>query len=188
MPMRIFFIYTCIAILCYNLSYMKKPVLVLNANFEPINVCDFQRALGLMLTDKATLILNGRGIIKTATSSFPIPSVIRLQRMVQRPRLKVNLSRKEIFRRDHFTCQYCGKTTLVLTVDHVQPKHLGGKHMWTNLVAACPGCNHRKGGRTLQEAGMSLLHSPKEPPQTAVYIFNRFLEENKEWNAFLEGW
>ena len=167
---------------------MQKPVLVLNANFEPINVCDYHRAIGLMLTDKAILILNGRGIIKTSTSSYPIPSVIRLQRMVQRPRMKINISRKEVFRRDQFTCQYCGKTTLILTVDHVLPKHLGGQHTWYNLVAACPGCNHRKGGRTLQDSGMSLLRIPQEPPQNALYIFNRYLEENREWNLYLDGW
>ncbi len=167
---------------------MDKPVLVLNANFEPINVCGFQRALGLMLSEKATLILNGRGTIKTTHAVFPIPSVIRLHRMVHRPHPKVCLSRREIFRRDQFTCQYCGKSTLFLTVDHILPKHLGGPHSWTNLVAACPACNHRKGGRTLQESGMSLLRPAKEPPQAAMYIFAKFLEENAEWKNFLEGW
>ncbi|KAF0111608.1 MAG: hypothetical protein FD147_789 [Chloroflexi bacterium] len=167
---------------------MEKPVLVLNANFEPINVCGFQRAIGLMLTEKATLILNGRGMIKTINASYPIPSVIRLQRMVHRPRPKVNLSRREIFRRDYFTCQYCGKTTPFLTVDHVLPKHLGGTHTWKNLVAACPACNHRKGGRTLMESGMTLLRQPKAPPQAAEYIFARYLDENNEWRSFLDGW
>ena len=167
---------------------MEKPVLVLNANFEPINVCGFQRALGLMFSEKASLILNGRGTIKTARTVYPIPSVIRLHRMVQRPHPKVSLCRREVFRRDHYTCQYCGKNTVFLTVDHVQPKHLGGRHTWTNLVAACPSCNHRKGGRTLLESGMTLLRPPKEPSQAAVYIFAKFLNENEEWKNFLDGW
>jgi len=167
---------------------MDKPVLVLNANFEPINVCGYRRALGLMLSDKATLILNGRGTIRTARSTYPIPSVIRLQRMVHRPHPKVSLCRKEIFRRDHFTCQYCGKITPFLTIDHVQPKHLGGQHSWTNLVAACPTCNHHKGGRPLKESGMTLLRQPKEPSRAATYIFAKFLNENVEWKNFLEGW
>jgi 5-methylcytosine-specific restriction endonuclease McrA len=167
---------------------MDKPVLVLNANFEPINVCGFHRALGLMVSEKASLILNGRGFINTACSVFPIPSVIRLNHMIQRPRLKISLCRNEIFRRDQFTCQYCGKKSLVLTVDHVCPKHLRGPHTWSNLVTACPGCNHRKGGRTLDESGMNLLHNPKEPSQAAMYIFARFLNENLEWKNFLEGW
>jgi 5-methylcytosine-specific restriction endonuclease McrA len=167
---------------------MEKPVLVLNANFEPINVCGFQRAICLMLSEKATLILNGRGTIKTARSTYPIPSVIRLQRMIHRPHPRVSLNRREIFRRDQFTCQYCGKKTLYLTIDHVQPKHLGGTHTWSNLVAACPACNHRKGGRPLKESGMALLRQPKEPPRAALYIYAKFLEENREWKDFLEGW
>ncbi len=167
---------------------MEKPVLVLNSNFEPINVCGFQRAIGLMLSDKATLIMNGRGIIHTARNSYPIPSIIRLSRMVHPPRPKVALSRREIFRRDQFTCQYCGKVTPLLTVDHIIPKHLGGAHVWSNLVAACSICNHRKGSRLLTEANMKLLRQPKEPPQSANYIFARYLTENLEWKEFLEGW
>lgn len=167
---------------------MDKPVLVLNANFEPINVCGYKRAIGLMLTEKASLVLNGRGTLKTAQASFPIPSVIRLHHQVRRPRAVVNLSRREVFRRDHNSCQYCGKQTPILTIDHVLPRHLNGQHAWENLVAACPGCNHRKGGRTLQESGMTLLRKPQQPPQAALYIYERFLDENLEWRAYLEGW
>jgi 5-methylcytosine-specific restriction endonuclease McrA len=141
-----------------------------------------------MLTEKASLVLNGRGTLKTARASFPIPSVIRLHRQVKRPRARVNLSRREVFRRDHYSCQYCGKETFILTIDHVLPRHLNGQHVWENLVAACPGCNHRKGGRTLQESGMSLLRTPHEPSHAALYIFERFLDENREWRSYLEGW
>jgi 5-methylcytosine-specific restriction endonuclease McrA len=167
---------------------MENAVLVLNANFEPINVCNIQRAMGLMLTDKAALIMNGRGIIHTATSTFPIPSVIRLQSMVHAPRPKVNLCKREIFRRDNFTCQYCGKTSTILTIDHVNPRHLGGKHEWTNVVAACSSCNHHKGGRPLPETGMSLLRPPQSPPSAATYVFARHLKGNEEWVDFLNGW
>jgi 5-methylcytosine-specific restriction endonuclease McrA len=167
---------------------MEKPVLVLNANFEPINVCGLQRAIGLMLMEKASLILNGRGTIRTSSASFPIPSVIRLHRMIQRPRPKVCLSRSEIFRRDKFTCQYCGSTSTNLTVDHVLPKHMGGKHTWSNLVTACQSCNHRKGARTLRDSGLTLLAPPRDPPQAAHYIFARYLPDNNEWGLYLEGW
>lgn len=167
---------------------MEKLVLVLNSNFEPLNVCDYQRAVGLMLTEKATLILNGRGWIKTCREAFPFPSIIRLSHMVQPPRKTVPLSRREIFRRDHYTCQYCGKTGATLTLDHVIPKHMGGAHIWSNLVTACSGCNHHKGGRTLQEAQMSLVHRPAEPSRSAMYIFARYLPENEEWMHYLEGW
>ncbi|MDT8899087.1 HNH endonuclease [Thermanaerothrix sp. 4228-RoL] len=167
---------------------MAESVLVLNANFEPINVCNLQRAIGLILTNRATLVLNGRGEIHTVNRVFPRPSIIRLQHMVHRPRPKVKLTRREIFRRDNYTCQYCGRHTNDLTVDHVIPRHLGGQHTWTNVVTACAACNHRKGGRTLAEAGMKLLRQPTEPPNTALYIFGRHLNEYAEWAPFLSGW
>jgi 5-methylcytosine-specific restriction endonuclease McrA len=163
-------------------------VLVLNANFEPINVCDFRRAIGMMITEKATLVLNGRGEIHTSNRSYPSPSIIRLQAMVHRPRPKVALGRREILRRDNYTCQYCGKHTLELTIDHVIPRHLGGVHTWENVVAACPSCNHRKGGRRLEDGNMRLMHTPKVPTMSAKYIFGRYLPNNDEWEPFLKGW
>jgi 5-methylcytosine-specific restriction endonuclease McrA len=167
---------------------MQAPVLVLNANFEPINVCDMRRAVGLILSDKASLVVNGRGEVHTIRATFPRPSVIRLQKMVNRPRQTLKLTRREIFRRDNYTCQYCGKHTTDLTIDHVTPRHLGGKHVWTNVVAACPVCNHRKGGRLPEEVNMRLLRPPVEPPTSAQYIFGRHLSENTEWEMFLQGW
>lgn len=167
---------------------MQAPVLVLNANFEPINVCDTRRAICLILAEKASLVVNGRGEIKTSHMSFPRPSVIRLQRMVSRPRPQLKLSRREVFRRDNFTCQYCGKHTSDLTIDHVIPRHMGGQHIWENVVASCPVCNHRKGGRLLEEANMHLLRRPAAPPTSAHYIFGRHLPENTEWEMFLSGW
>jgi 5-methylcytosine-specific restriction endonuclease McrA len=167
---------------------MQAPVLVLNANFEPINVCDIRRAVGLILSDKADLVINGRGEIHTINASFPRPSVIRLQKMINRPRQQLKLTRREIFRRDNYTCQYCGKHTGELTIDHVIPRHLGGQHIWKNVVAACSFCNHRKGGRLLGEVNMRLLRTPKEPPSSAHYVFGRHLPENNEWESFLQGW
>ncbi len=167
---------------------MNEPVLVLNANFEPINVCNTRRAVGLILSGKADLVMNGRGYIQTVRVSFPRPSVIRLDQMIHRPRFHVKLTRREVFRRDNYTCQYCGRHVGNMTVDHVLPKHMGGKHIWTNVVTACPSCNHRKGGRKLEDVHMSLLHPPKEPPSSAVYIFGRHLDQNTEWEQFIQGW
>jgi 5-methylcytosine-specific restriction endonuclease McrA len=167
---------------------MLAPVLVLNANFEPINVCNIRRAIGLIYSGKADLVMNGRGTIQTIKQNIPIPSIIRLEQMIHRPRLRVKLTRREVFRRDHYTCQYCGRSSSSLTVDHVMPKHLGGEHTWTNVVAACPYCNHRKGGRPLDESQMVLHGLPKEPPASALYIFGRHLEQNAEWEPFISGW
>ncbi len=167
---------------------MNEPVLVLNANFEPINVCNTRRAVGLILNGKADLVMNGRGYIQTVRVSIPRPSVIRLDQMIHRPRFHVKLTRREVFRRDNFTCPYCGRHFGNMTVDHVLPKHMGGKHIWTNVVTACPSCNHRKGGRKLEDVHMALLHPPKEPPSSAHYIFSRHLDQNSEWEQFILGW
>ena len=167
---------------------MYEPVLVLNANFEPINVCTTRRAVNLVLTGKATMVLNGRGEIKTVSRTFPRPSIIRLGRMIKRPRPQVRLNKREILRRDNYTCQYCGQQMSYLTVDHIIPRRLGGQHSWENLVAACPDCNHRKGGRTLEQANMHLLRPPGEPPASANYLFGRHLHSNLEWTPFVEGW
>lgn len=167
---------------------MNAPVLVLNANFEPINVCNTRRAVGLILSGKAGLVMNGRGTIQTITFAIPRPSVIRLEKMIRRPRPKIKLTKREIFRRDNYTCQYCGRQTKDLTLDHVLPKHLGGDHIWTNIVAACPNCNHRKGGRKLAEVQMKLIQFPVEPPTSAIYIFGRHIEENAEWEKYIQGW
>ena len=167
---------------------MHAPVLVLNANFEPLNVCTTRRAIGLILSGKADLVLNGRGVITTVSTAYPRPSIIRLERMVKRPRPRIRLTKREILRRDDFTCQYCGQNSPHLTVDHIVPRRLGGLHSWDNLVAACPPCNHRKGGRTLEQAQMHLLRIPSEPSSSAQYLFARHLNENIEWVPFVNGW
>jgi len=167
---------------------LHEPVLVLNANFAPINVCTTKRAIVLILTGKASLVMNGRGVIRSVSRIYPRPSIIRLGAMAHRPRPRVKLSKREIFRRDEYTCQYCGQRKQTLTVDHVIPRRLGGNHCWENLVTACAACNHRKGGRTIEQAGMRLLHTPKAPSSSAQYIFGRYLPKNEEWLPFLQGW
>ena len=141
----------------------RLPVLVLNQNFEPLNVCNVRRALVLLDRDKAELIENGRGYIHSATALYEIPSVIRLAYLIRRPRPQGRLTRRDIFLRDQYTCQYCGIQTKDLTLDHVMPRHRGGAHTWENVVAACLACNVRKGGRTPAQASMPLLAVPYRP-------------------------
>ena len=167
---------------------MQEPVLVLNANFEPINICSTRRAIGLILGGKAAMVANGRGYIRTIRELLPRPSVIRLEIQIHRPRPHIKLTRREVFRRDNYTCQYCGRRDRGLTVDHVKPKHQGGQHIWTNVVAACPPCNHHKGGHSPEEAHMVLMHTPKEPPTNAAYMFARHLDDNSEWSQYINGW
>jgi 5-methylcytosine-specific restriction endonuclease McrA len=170
------------------MTVMNLPVLVLNANFEPLNVCSTRRAINLYLSGKAEMLLNGRGYIYTVRDRFPRPSIIRLGYMVKRPYPRVRLSKREIFRRDHYTCQYCGSQVKHLTLDHVLPRHRGGEYSWSNLVTACQKCNLRKGGRTIEEAGMTLRHPPYEPKATAMYLYSNYLDENEDWRPFLDGW
>jgi 5-methylcytosine-specific restriction endonuclease McrA len=167
---------------------MHQPVLVLNANYEPLNVCTTRRAIGLYLSGKAEMLLNGRGYIHSISQHFPRPSVIRLGYMVRRPYPRVRLTKREIFRRDNHTCQYCGQQAKYLTLDHVVPRHRGGDYSWTNLVTACAVCNLKKGGRTLKETHLTLKRPPREPTANALYLYGNYLTEYGEWTPYLEGW
>jgi 5-methylcytosine-specific restriction endonuclease McrA len=167
---------------------MNEPVLVLNGNYEPINVCTTKRAMGLILADKATVLENGRGVVRTVSRTYERPSVIRLLYVVRRPRPRVRLCKREILRRDGYRCQYCGSESSQLTLDHIEPRFRGGEHSWMNLVAACPQCNRHKGGRSLAQAKMKLLHQPYEPHPTAEYLFGRYRVGNGAWAKYLEGW
>jgi 5-methylcytosine-specific restriction endonuclease McrA len=167
---------------------MLDSVLVLNANFEPIHICNIRRAISLILDDKASLVLNGRGYVHSVTVSYPIPSVIRLEKMIQRPRPIVQLTRVEVFRRDNYTCQYCGSRSNELTIDHVVPRRANGPHIWTNVVTACMKCNHLKGARTPEQANMVLLCRPEPPPRTIQYYFQNHIKSNMSWVEFISGW
>ena len=164
------------------------PVLVLNQNYEPLNVCHVRRALVLVLRGKAEVLESAEGVFRSATTAFSLPSVIRLFHMIRRPRPKVRLTRKEIFARDGWVCVYCGRATHDLTLDHVVPRHRGGEHTWENLVSACKACNHRKAGRTPTEARMPMSQYP-HPPRVSVYhAFFQYLGAQHEWRPYVPGW
>jgi 5-methylcytosine-specific restriction endonuclease McrA len=169
-------------------SVLYAPVLVLNGNYEPLNVCDTRRALALLLACKADVLINGRGVLRSGSAEFELPSVIRLRSMVRRPYLRLQMSKREVLRRDNHTCQYCGRKSPHLTIDHVIPRHLGGPHTWENVVAACAPCNRRKGGALPGRVNMSLLTVPREPAATAGYRFGRYLPAHREWEPYLNGW
>jgi len=167
---------------------LNEPVLILNVNYEPLHVCNTKRALSLVFKGKADILLNGRGTIRSATAEFDIPSVIKLGYMVKRPRLQISLTKREILRRDNHTCQYCGRRTHLLTIDHIVPRRLGGQHTWTNVVAACPPCNRRKGGKMPENANMVLSRQPTQPSASAYYRFGHHLRTHQEWEEFIRGW
>jgi len=167
---------------------VSSAVLVLNQNYEPLNVCNEKRAIVLIDGGKAEVLEHGSGQIRTPSQIFLRPSVIRLVYLIKRPRPKARLTRREIFLRDNFTCQYCGVRGKDLTLDHVIPRHKGGKHTWENLASACRTCNHRKGGKTLEEAKMVLRRSPFQPRISTYYMLNQYLKSYSEWQKFIPEW
>ena len=164
---------------------MGQDVLVLNQNYEPLNVCHTRRAVVLIMNGKAEIVMNGRGYIQTPTLRVERPSVIRLAQHVRHPRPRITLTRRAVFRRDNFTCQYCGLQSNHLTIDHVIPRHRQGPHIWENVVSACPSCNRKKGGKTLEEARMMLRHMPVEPASSPRTLFAHYLGEYQDWEPFL---
>jgi 5-methylcytosine-specific restriction endonuclease McrA len=168
---------------------LHQPVLVLNQNYEPLNVCSLKRAVVLVFNRKAEILEAGDHAVRSATDEYEAPSVIRLFRLIKRPRPRVKLTRREIFTRDDYTCQYCGAFGGDLTVDHVIPRSKGGEHTWENVVTACRACNHRKGGKTLQEARLKLKFNPSEPPAGQYYAIERRVRQPyaSGWLPFLPG-
>ena len=170
------------------MAIITAPVLVLNQNYEPLNVCTVRRAFILVDRGKAEIIENGRGYLHTITVTFPIPSVIRLIYLIRRPKPQGRLTRRDVFLRDRYICQYCGKETRDLTLDHVIPRRRGGDHDWQNIVAACKSCNHRKAGRSPAEARMRLIRQPFQPSFSYFRTLYPFLQEQEEWRKFIPGW
>ena len=167
---------------------IDRRALVLNQNYEPLNVCLGRRAFVLVHNGKAEVLEAASESIRGVDSLYTMPSVIRLHQPVRRPQPRVRLTRREVFVRDGQRCQYCGVGGHELTLDHVVPRHRGGTHEWENLVTACRSCNHRKGGRTPREARMRLLREPARPRVTAAHLFAPYLERYREWGPFLAGW
>jgi len=166
---------------------INLPVLVLNQNYEPLNVCRVRRAVVLLYQRKAEMLENGVGFIHSTSQDFQVPSVIRLPYLVKRPfRTERKLTRLEVFNRDHYTCQYCGRATRQLTIDHIIPRYRGGQHTWENVVSACIACNRRKAGKTPEEAGMKLRQTPSPPKRSHLfYIPSHFIETRDEWQRYL---
>ncbi len=164
---------------------LRGAVLVLNGNYEPLNITTVKRAVVLLFTGKAEIILPYDGeVMRSQYLEISKPSVIRLSRYVKVQRREVPLTKKNILRRDNYTCQYCGAREGNMTVDHVIPKVLGGKDTWENLVCACVSCNNRKGNRTPEQAGMKLLRKPKRP-NYFLFRFRSTRLPDERWKAFL---
>ena len=163
---------------------MKLKALVLNLDYTPITVCTVQRAFLLVYLQKADLVkANDDYALHTVNDTFSMPSVIKLNRYVTVPYKGVVLTRENVFKRDGFKCQYCGKEK-ELTLDHIVPKARGGKTSWSNLVAACKSCNSRKGDYSPEEAGMELSFRPYRPSYI-MYLKDLSGNNYEQWKPFL---
>jgi 5-methylcytosine-specific restriction endonuclease McrA len=161
---------------------LQGRVLLLNGmNWEPLAIVSVPRAINLLLAGKAVVVEQSGRVLKTVAASFPVPSVIALRTYVNVPRRNAQWSRKGVLARDNYTCIYCGLrpgdtlrgralTKTDLTVDHLHPRSRGGRDTWSNTACACYACNHRKGDRLLEEAGMKLRWEPKTPRTSYLVI------------------
>ncbi|MBI4603286.1 MAG: HNH endonuclease [Planctomycetes bacterium] len=190
-----------------SVSVLCEPTLVLNKHWSPIRVCTVRRALTLVFKDLARFIgfdtdgnttmydfsswadlsvARGEPYIQAVSIRIRIPEVIVLHRCDRYMKPRVVFSRRNLFRRDRNTCQYCGKrfSTEDLSIDHVLPRSLGGHSSWTNCVVACLGCNARKGNRTLEAARMQILRTPKQPPPQMAFTLH-LGKRKASWEQFV---
>ncbi|MDZ4798758.1 MAG: HNH endonuclease [Bryobacteraceae bacterium] len=167
---------------------LQKPVLVLNASYEPINVCAARRALVLVLKGVATMEEHAPFAVHSSRQNLRLPSVIRLLEYRRIPQQTRALSRKNILMRDRYTCQYCLKCppAVELTLDHVIPRSRHGESTWENLVACCHSCNNKKGNRTPEEAGFRLARAPRPfSLHTSRHLMRLLGKSDDQWRKYL---
>lgn len=162
-------------------------VLVLNHNYQPLNVTNVRRALVLIVLGKAEMVRTDSAVFRSEKRRYPLPTVVRLSQFVRRPIPVLQASRKSILARDHYACQYCGAQRVALTIDHVIPKDRGGHTDWDNLVCCCTRCNNIKGNRAPEEVGMTLLRKPRRPKFIPYISYTKFVSalKNPHWHEFL---
>ena len=155
---------------------MLDEVLVLNNNYQPLNVTNRQRAVVLLYLGKAHVVDDGDHA-----------TVVRLNHFVRRPMPTLHPSRKSIFTRDGYRCAYCGATHLPLTLDHVIPRVRGGSNDWDNLVCCCTVCNNRKGDHKPEEVGLMLQTKPHRPKCLPYITYHKFVAalRNPGWEEYL---
>lgn len=158
--------------------------LVLNASYQPLCVVSVRRAVVLVLKSKAVIEqVADEGALHSERLSMPIPSVVRLNYFVKVPyRARAALSRRAVFVRDQFECQYCG--SVAENVDHIRPKSRGGTHTWDNVVASCRPCNSKKENHLLAESGMT-LRRPPHIPKDSLFLMAAVGKTYPAWEPYL---
>jgi 5-methylcytosine-specific restriction endonuclease McrA len=177
---------------CRRLTLGEKQVashevLLLNSNYEPLNVCNLRRAVSLLLLGKAEILQHREHPMATVRGEYKAPSVLKMRYQVRRPMPQLRLSRHSILARDQYTCQYCGAKNKDLTLDHVTPRWAGGQNTWDNLVACCRRCNLKKADKTPAQAHMKLARPPKRPhfiPYLSLPLYLK-AQGRDEWRMYL---
>jgi 5-methylcytosine-specific restriction endonuclease McrA len=160
-----------------------RSALVLNASYEPLSVVSARRATCLVLSDKADLVAHDGTAMRSPSITVASPLVIRLRYMVKVPfHRRTALSRRAVFARDDYRCQYCGRTAD--SIDHVMPRSRGGEHIWENVAAACRPCNLTKRDRTPDEAGMHLAR-PCRAPRSTSWVVVSVTRVPEAWKPYL---
>ena len=172
---------------CLAKVFGMQHVLVLNASYEPLNVTTVRRAHVLVFKGKAEVIEELDDPLRSSTTAFPRPHVIRLVQYVRVPRtLQRKISRRALFARDGWRCVYCGTTSGRLTLDHVVPRSRGGESVWENVVTSCAPCNMKKGNRLPEEVSMA-LHAKPRPPAPVRFIHLATPRIPNGWQPYLRG-
>jgi 5-methylcytosine-specific restriction endonuclease McrA len=194
-------------------AILQRPTLVLNRNWQPVNIATVARSLTMLWNESARVVdpddfrlytwadwsrlkpREGEPFIQAVTFRLRVPEVVTLTHYDRPRESAVPFSRRNIFKRDHMTCQYCGARpgTEELTIDHVTPRARGGLSTWENCVLACVACNAKKANRTPDEAYMKLRRLPHRPAWKPLYAastvriasWSKFLSE-AYWNVTLE--
>lgn len=184
-------------------NLLERATLVLNRSWRPVHVTTVRRALCMVFRDAARVVCPERLstftftewldqpivdcelAIRSPSVQLTAPEVVLLMQYDRVPCHQAPFTRRNLFLRDDFTCQYCGRkcNTDHLSVDHVLPRSRGGSTSWENCVLACVGCNARKADRTLKEAGFRLLRPPVRPRWTP-YLNLRPSQRMESWSRF----
>jgi 5-methylcytosine-specific restriction endonuclease McrA len=187
-----------------NIVVLSDPTLVLNRNWVPVDFTTVMDALTKLYVGAARAIhpddyslhdfdswskvrsAEGTNVVRTATISIPVPEVIVLAKYGDLPTRGVAFSRANLYKRDRYTCQYCGRkqASAELTIDHIVPRSRGGQSTWTNCVVACIRCNSRKADRTLAQSGLALATAPVKPDWTPRLVVTRMTMKTS-WEKFV---
>jgi len=174
---------------CWFFEFVAvEQVLLLNITYEPLKIINWKRAIIMLTLGKVEVLEEYNKEIHSVSFAIKLPAVVRLLRFVKRPRTPVRFSRQNIYIRDDYRCQYCGRQfpSPELTWDHVLPRARGGKTEWENIVTCCIDCNRKKGGRVPSEASMALVRKPSRPESLPILkITLQFRHMPQSWRDYL---